>query len=205
MERYQGVRFETRVVDDRPPDAPGAARLVRWCRAFSEEGFSPAGESAVGNLSARLDPGFLVTPTHLPFLGIGVEDLVQVLAVDVATGVVTVRGRHEPTSEAFMHHAIYDRRPDVGAVFHGHCDALLEAAAQRGLPTTPREVAYGTPELARLAADVAAEHDLFLLAHHGFVALGATMEEAGARARSLLALAPGASSPPPSRPPRSGP
>lgn len=188
MERYQGVRFETRVVDARPPEAPDGEALVRWCRAFTAEGFSPVGESAVGNLSVRMAPGFLVTPTHLPFLELEIEDLVHLIEVDGDASTVTVRGRHEPTSEAFMHHAIYACRPDVNAVFHGHGDALLAAARRAGLPTTPREVAYGTPELARLAADVAREHDLFLLAHHGFVALGATMDQAGKRARSLLAL-----------------
>ncbi len=189
MERYEGVRFETRVLDERAPEVPGGAELVRWCRTFCAQGFSPAGESAVGNLSLRMEEGFLVTPTHLPFLEMGVEDLVHVVGVDRAAGLVSVHGRHEPTSEVFMHHALYERRPDVQAVFHGHCDELLEAADRLGLPTTPpREVAYGTFELARLAADVAEEADLFLLAHHGFVALGATMDEAGARSLSLLDL-----------------
>lgn len=186
MERYRGVLFETRVVDPRPPDEDVGADLLRWCRVFARTGFSPPGESAVGNLSVRLLQGFLVTPTHVPFLDLVPEDLVHVLAVDPDGKQVSVRGRHAPTSEAFLHAAIYARRAEVGAVFHGHCDALLRVGDRLGIPSTGRAVAYGTPELARLAADVAARADLFLLARHGFVALGATADEAGERALAIL-------------------
>ena len=188
MERYVGTRFRTSFLDRRPPTSEQAEELARWCRTFSVAGFSPPGEEAFGNLSVRQDVGFLVTPTHRPFLELHADELVHVLVADSVRLRVVARGQHEPTSETFLHHEIYRRRPDVGAVFHGHSDAILEAGARAGIVTTPREVPYGTLELAHLAANAAQRADVFLLRSHGFVTLGRTMEEAGCRAMELSAL-----------------
>ena len=187
MERYRGVKFETVFLDRRPPVEAAAHDVVRWARLFQEEGFSPPGESAVGNLSCRLPSGFLITPANVPFAELDVTDLVRVVEVLPEAGRVLVQGTRDPSSETVLHHGVYEARPDVHAVFHGHCAALLEQGPQLGLKTTPREAPYGTRELARLAAEAARDADFFLLRNHGVVALGHSPDQAGQRALDALA------------------
>lgn len=109
------------------------------------------------------------------------------MAVQFAPPVLTVAGRHEPSSESLMHAAIYAARPAVGAVFHGHSDAILRAAGRLGLPVTQREQPYGTPAMADAVLDVLSGHSLVIMRNHGFVALGRTPAEANAAVEKLLA------------------
>ncbi len=186
MEIYDGVRFETERVLPRPPRVPEAAGLVSWCLRFVETGLASAGADASGNLSVRLERGFLVTPTHVPMDQIGEDDLVHVLEADETRNRVRAAGSREPSSESLLHAALYAARPEVRAVFHGHHERVLAQGREAGLPSTPREAPYGTPEIAALAVEVARGADVFLLRGHGFVAVGPTMDLAGARALDAL-------------------
>ena len=125
MERSRGIKFRTVLLAGHEPTDARAHELVHWCHVFQEEGFSPPGENAVGNLSARCGAGFLITPANVPFASLGAGDLVRVVEVHPGDGWVLARGTRDPSSESMLHHAIYQRRPDVRAVFHGHCDDLL--------------------------------------------------------------------------------
>lgn len=182
METYEGVKFETVYVDRRPPVATHALDLVGWAHRFDEAGLA-GGSGVAGNLSLRQDQGFLITPTNLSIRQLGPEDLVHVLE---AAEKVLVVGTREPSSETRLHAALYAARPDVGAVFHGHHARIVEEGPKRGVATTPREVPYGSPELALLAAEVGREADVFVLHSHGFVAMGRDADEAGEAALALL-------------------
>lgn len=182
METYEGVKFETRFVRRRAPVSARASDLLAWCRRFVEEGLASQDQEASGNLSVRLDQGFLVTPTHVPFSELRSEQLVHVLEVDLEANFVLAIGTVEPSSESFLHAALYAAHPDVGAVFHGHSAAIVKHGAAVGLAATPREVPYGTAELAVLAVEASREAKVFVLAGHGFVAMGATADEAGQHA-----------------------
>src|SRR6185437_6638300 len=62
-----------------------------------------------GNVSARIDGGFLVTPSALPYEQTAPDDIVAVDHDGVA------RGRRAPTSEWRFHRDIYAARPEVMA------------------------------------------------------------------------------------------
>lgn len=97
-----------------------------------------------------------------------------------------------PSSETPMHVAIYRARTDVGAVVHTHAPAAT-AFALTGVrldePLLPEVlvsvgpvalVPYappGTEELPRAMAPYLAGHNAFLLANHGVVTVGRTLEE----------------------------
>ena len=183
MEIYEGVKFETRFVERRAPDVEGADELLAWCRAFLHHGFTTP-EEASGNLSRRVGDGLLITPTHVSFADLGVDDLVHVLRLDPHPGPVFVRGTRSPSSEVRMHAAIYEERPDVHAVFHGHASRIVAQGGKSGFPCTPCALPYGTDELARAACLLARSEPFFVLKDHGFVATGATLAEAGERARA---------------------
>ena len=98
-----------------------------------------------------------------------------------------------PSSETPMHLAIYRARADVGAVVHTHAPTAT-AFALNGVrldePLLPEVlvglgpvalVPYaraGTEELPRAMAPYLVNHDAFLLANHGAVTVGRTLEEA---------------------------
>lgn len=142
-----------------------------------------------GNVSARLAGGtIIVTPSNLAKGRVTESDLVEVQA-DGAP----VSGERRPTSELGMHLFIYRERPDVGGVVHTHPPyATAFAAARRpldsdvfpevitGLGRVPlaRYATPSTDEVARSIAPYVTSARAILLANHGVVTYGRTLEEA---------------------------
>jgi L-fuculose-phosphate aldolase len=142
---------------------------------------------SVGNVSARFDGGFLITPTRQPYDAMDPGDLVHVLADG------TARGTYLPSREWRLHAAVYSARPDVMATVHTHSP---HATAWSFLETelTPRleENEYygtgpvrtappapaGSEALAAATADVLGDSRAMLLGRHGVVATGASPEDA---------------------------
>lgn len=85
--------------------------LARLSRSLFERGYSVG---SAGNISLRLDDGYLITPTN-SCLGFLEPDRISKLDFD---------GKHvsgdKPSKEIFLHTAFYDTRPNVGAVVHLH-------------------------------------------------------------------------------------
>ncbi|MBI1967170.1 MAG: class II aldolase/adducin family protein [Gemmatimonadetes bacterium] len=145
-----------------------------------------------GNLSVRLGADrALVTPSGCIKALVRSADMVE---VDLSGRVR--RGRRKPTSELDLHLRILCRRPDVGAVVHAHPPiATGFAVAGEGFETFVLPelilqvgrvplVSYGTPgtpELGERVEQYLAEHDAFLLANHGVVTLGPTLDGAWIR------------------------
>lgn len=150
-----------------------------------------------GNLSARTARGTLLcTPSACHKGRLAPADLVEV-SLDGA--VVTGPGR--PSSELALHLGVYRRRPDVAAIVHAHPPyAVGLTVAGRGLdppvvselvfaagrvPTVP----YADPTTRDLADRVAdalgATGRACLLARHGSVAVGRSVDEALTLTESL--------------------
>ena len=101
--------------------------------------------------------------------------------------------RRRPSSETPMHLAIYRARADVRAVVHTHAPAATAFAmtgARLDEPLLPEMVVHlgpvalvpyaraGTEKLPQAMVPYLADHDVFLLANHGAVTVGRTLEEA---------------------------
>ncbi len=141
-----------------------------------------------GNVSARI-PGqdvFVITPSSMPYADITPEDTVL---VDME-GEVLSEGR-PPSSEAGLHRTIYQKRPDVGAIFHTHSTyASVLAVLRRPLPPILEELVIflgGTVEVATYAGAgsqalienaiaALADRSAVLLANHGVVAVGRDLQ-----------------------------
>lgn len=155
-----------------------------------------------GNVSARWREGtfdgFLVTPTGVPYDALGLEDIVPV-GLDG-----NVRGERAPSSEWRFHRDIYRTRPEVHAVVHAHSPfATALACNQRGIPPFHYMVAvaggndircatyatFGTQALSDRALAALAARTACLLAHHGLIAIGDSLDAALARAIEVEALA----------------
>jgi len=155
-----------------------------------------------GNVSARgvsdgVD-GFLVTPTGLPYDATAPEDIVP-MTLDGQP-----RGARLPSSEWRFHRDIYRSRADANAVVHTHAPfATTLACHSRGIPAFHYMVAvaggrdircapYATFGTQALSDHVVAALDgrrACLLAHHGMIAIGASLPEALALAVEVETLA----------------
>jgi len=171
-----------------------AARgIVQCCRQLAARGLI-AGQD--GNVSVRLSPTrVLVTPAGLIKALLRPSDLVEVDLVGRARGT-----RRKPTSELDLHLRILRHRPDVGAVVHAHPPTatgfsvagegfdkfvLPELILLAGrVPLVPYGTP-GTPELGDRVEPFIKEHDALLLANHGAVTMGTTLEAAWIRMESL--------------------
>ncbi len=173
-----------------------AGALVEAARRLDAAGFMP---SKSGNVSVREGEGFLVTPAGLPYAGMTEADLVRV-ALD---GTVAPGARHRPSSEWRLHAAIYAARPEVQAVAHTHSPrATALSCARRGIPPfhymvllaggpvrCAEHATFGTEHLARNCVAALDGRRAVLLANHGVVAVGASLQAAATLAMEVENLA----------------
>ena len=184
-EEHIGTKFHTEFLPGKIDD-PLTAELVHWCRMFDCLGLAPDYvRGSCGNLSYRVEGGFIITPTGAYFSSIREDDLVSVIACDFENKRVTVVGDREPSSETMLHHEIYQRREDVKAVFHGHGEEVVRHAHELGIAETLQEQPYGSVELMWEVARVLGNKRCLVLKNHGFISLGDDMREAGELALGL--------------------
>lgn len=155
-----------------------------------------------GNLSVREPAGtVLITPAGLRKGDLRPDDLVRLDMQGNRVG----GGLLQPSSEYRVHLKVYLRRPDVNAVVHTHSPfatgfaaagvpldrpVLAEAVATLG-PVVP-VIPFGTPstwDLADRLEPWLEGHDAFLLANHGVLCLGGTLDAAVHRNETLEFLA----------------
>jgi L-fuculose-phosphate aldolase len=155
-----------------------------------------------GNVSARWRrtgfDGFLVTPSGLPYTQTSCDDIVAMTMEGDAHGI------RKPSSEWRFHRDIYRTRPEVEAVVHTHAPfATTLACMQRSIPAFHYMVAvaggtdircapyatFGTQALSDHAIAALHGRDACLLAHHGMIAVGRTLEGALALAVEVETLA----------------
>lgn len=146
---------------------------------------------ASGNISVRLDDGWLMTPT-----GTTMGDLDPARLSRLDADGVHVEG-DPPTKEAVLHLAMYDRRPRAGAVVHLHSTHSVAVSCLHDIDPSdvlPPLTAYyvmrvgrlplvpyfapGDVNLARAVAEMAGDHHAVLLANHGPVVAGRTLRDA---------------------------
>ncbi|CAM5325563.1 class II aldolase/adducin family protein [Streptomyces californicus] len=146
-----------------------------------------------GNVSARVGELVLVTPSGVPYDRLGPEDAV---GVDLAGR--QVLGVLKPTSELPLHLAVY-RSTGAAAVVHTHAvhatavstlvtevPLVHYAAALLGGPVrTAAYARYGTPELAEAMLEALRDRTGCLLANHGTVTYGDTLDQAYERTAQL--------------------
>ncbi|MDN5768398.1 MAG: class II aldolase/adducin family protein [Humibacillus sp.] len=160
--------------------------IVALGRALYDRGITPG---RTGNLSVRVGGNVLLTPTGVSLGRLDVEGL----------SLVSLDGTHlqggAPTKESALHLALYERFPEVGAVAHGHTTHAVAWSCRTDLDIAdalPPLTAYfamrvgrlpligyappGDPALAQDLRAVGAKHAL--LANHGSIASGSTLEAA---------------------------
>lgn len=161
------------------------ARVIAAARNLAATGLSP---QMSGNVSARNGGSILITPSGIPYTALSPDDISE-----IAMDGQVLAGPHAPSSEWQMHAAIYEAFPDAGGIVHAHSDfATVLAVMKREIPPFHYMVAvaggrnirvadyatFGTAELARNAVAALEGRRACLLAHHGQIAIGETVEAA---------------------------
>lgn len=168
-------------------------QIVEVGRRCYERGYIVAAD---GNLSARLENGnLLVTPS-----GTNKGFLTPEMLVEVDLDGRHVRGTMKASTELPMHLLIYRERPDAQAIVHAHpptgtgfavagiaLDKALISEVVLTLGCIPL-AGYGTPstqELTDALRPYVKYHDALLMANHGAVTFGPTLELAFWRMETL--------------------
>ena len=163
-------------------------RIVHYGRSLFDRGLA-AGSS--GNISARLDDGWLLTPTDSC---LGQLDAAKLSMLDWQGRLIS---GDPPSKEAFLHRAMYEERGNANAIVHLHSTYSAAVSCMDGLDTAnclPALTPYfvmkvgrlplipyhrpGDPALADAIRELARTHAALLLANHGPIVSGASLEAA---------------------------
>jgi ribulose-5-phosphate 4-epimerase/fuculose-1-phosphate aldolase len=146
---------------------------------------------SAGNISVKLADGWLMTPTNSCM---GRLDPARISKLDANGKVVS---GDKPSKETFLHVAMYQERPGSGAVVHLHSIHSVAVSCMDGLDANdvfPPITAYAVMQVGQLALvpyyppgdeslatavrKVAGRHHAVLLANHGPVVAGSSLDAA---------------------------
>ena len=169
-------------------EARAREAVVRFARSLFDRGLT---FGSTGNISVRLDDGWLMTPT-----GSSMGNLDPGRLSKLAADGQLVAG-DPPTKEADLHAAMYAKRPRAGAIVHLHSTHSVAVGCLDGIDSRnvlPPLTAYfvmrigtlplipyfppGDVNLAAAVAEMASDHHAVLLANHGPVVAGKSLENA---------------------------
>jgi len=158
--------------------------IIDACLAMNRLGIN---QGTSGNISVRHEDHILITPTSTPYEQLTVGSIVR-LNLDGTT-----QGLLPPSSEWRIHRDVLLARSDVNAVVHAHpIYATIIAIMERAIPPIHYMIAvaggddircapyatFGSQALSDHALAALQGRKACLLAHHGIIAVGATLEKA---------------------------
>lgn len=141
-----------------------------------------------GNLSIRCSQPrkFIISGTNTGKLAtLNEQHYTQVMNYDWERNCLTCVGPIQASSESLTHAAVYEANATINAVIHIHDLELWQKLFDQ-VPTTARDCAYGTPEMAREIIRLCQEDNLketkiLVMSGHreGIITFGNSLEEAG--------------------------
>ncbi len=173
--------------------------IIEACLRMNAAGIN---QGTSGNISVRQQDYLLITPSGIAYEQLQPE---SITCLALQPGAVPQwQGPYPPSSEWRFHRDIMLARPEVHAVVHLHpvfCTAL--ALNRRAIPACHYMVAafggedvrcagyalFGTAELSQQVLEALTARTACLMANHGMITLGESLEKALWRAVELEALA----------------
>lgn len=170
-------------------------QMIDTCIHMNDRGIN---QGTSGNISVRVDGGFLITPSGVPYHEMKPKDIVM-MKLDASH-----TGPRKPSTEWRFHRDIMAKKPEVGATIHLHsmfCTSLsilrrdipavhymIAAAGGPTVPCVPY-VTWGTQELADYIIGALENRLACLLANHGMVCVGPDLKKAAWLAVEVETLA----------------
>ncbi len=173
------------------------AKMIEALLGLNNKGLN---QGTSGNISVRHGDRMLITPSATPYEVMQPE---MMASLPIAGSVDDWTGPLKPSTEVYFHHAIMRDRPEVNVVLHLHPTyATAMAMCRRAIPAAHYMVAifggvdvrcssyarYGSPELAAAAIEALRDRKACLLANHGCIVTGSSIEQAIWHAVELEAL-----------------
>lgn len=174
--------------------------LLRASLKLSELGLNrgTSGNASLRTVNEDGHPGFLITPSGMAVEDMRADDMVW---MDFSGDFI---GERKPSSEWRFHLDILQNRPEVNAVVHTHSMfATTLSTLRKGIPAFHYMVAvaggedircapyalFGSQTLSDHALAALSNRQACLLANHGMIAIGETLEKALAIALEVETLA----------------
>lgn len=160
--------------------------LITFAQRMTASGLN---RGTSGNLSVRHGEGFYITPTGMAYETLAADDIPW-MPLD---GHGDYQGRRKPSSEWRLHHDLYATRPEAHAVLHAHSPFAISLACLRtGLPPFYYMIAlfggdtvhcaeyatFGTQALSDAALKAMQGRSACLLANHGLLLFGNSLQQA---------------------------
>lgn len=161
--------------------------IIAKARGMNASGLN---QGTSGNISARYKDTMLITPSATPYDTL-VPEMIAAMPLEGDYGSWT--GPLKPSVEWRFHLDILRSRPDVGSIVHTHSPyATVLAIARKNIPACHYMIAafggadircagyarYGTQELSELAIAALQNRNGCLLANHGMIAVGSSLDKA---------------------------
>lgn len=174
------------------------AAIIAACRQMNASGIN---QGTSGNISVRFGDRMLISPSATPYDRMTPEMIASMALADTSGA---WEGPLTPSTEWRFHHRLLRDRPDAAAVVHAHptyCTTL--AIARKPIPACHYMIAafggndlrcagyatFGTDALSDLAAEAMRDRSACLLANHGMIAIGETLDKAMWRAVEVETIA----------------
>lgn len=180
-------------------EADARKDIVSACREMNANGLN---QGTSGNISIRFEDRMLISPSATPYDQMTPD---MIAAMDL-TGEMTSdwEGPLKPSTEWRFHWKLLKERPEFAAIVHAHpsyCTAL--AILHKPIPACHYMIAafggtdvrcagyhtFGTEDLAKMVVDAMTDRTACLLANHGMVAAGTSIQQAMWRAVELETIA----------------
>jgi L-ribulose-5-phosphate 4-epimerase len=185
------IKFNCTWIKVGPLPAFSIEALNLWRNRLHKLGLIGVYENGIGygNISIRIDDSdkFIIAGSNTgQYAILDGTHYTEVVEYDFPGNRLTCRGPIQASSESLTHAALYTAGPDIKAVIHVHNLKLWQELIDK-VPTTSRDVEYGTPEMAAemtllLQEMPVKESGLVVMGGHrdGLVAFGGTLDQAGA-------------------------
>lgn len=174
------------------------AALIHACQQMNALGIN---QGTSGNISVRHDDRMLISPSATPYDQIEPE---MVASMPINGDYGSWEGPRKPSTEWRFHLDIMKARPDVKAIVHAHptfatvlaiahksieaCHYMIAAFGSTDIRCAPYAT-FGTKELSVHAVKALENRMGCLLANHGMIALGESLDKAMWRAVELETIA----------------
>ncbi|NJK50942.1 class II aldolase/adducin family protein [Candidatus Gracilibacteria bacterium] len=185
------VKYQCNWLDAPPFSFEAIQELNRWRDKLYHLGLIGQYNNGIGfgNLSIRCQEDrtcFIISGTKTGGLpALNERHYTKVIDYNWEENYVTCLGPIQASSEALTHAAIYEANPRIDVVIHVHHLDLWRNLMDK-VPTTAKNIAYGTPEMAReiirlCREDNLGETQILVMSGHeeGIITFGRNLDEAG--------------------------
>ena len=183
------IKFNCEWIKDKPLSIDKLVEINNWRDRLYAVKLIGAYNNRIGfgNISTRLKENtFIITGSATGnFHTLKKSHYVLVDKYDIAKNSLTCRGPIKASSESLSHAVIYECSSNTNAVIHIHNIHMWKKFIYK-LPTTNKDISYGTPEMAKEIKQLFTKSNIHLekiivMGGHkeGIISFGKNLEEAG--------------------------